>query len=135
MADRLTDEQVDEFLGDAGPDVSATARAVRAKLLGVFPDAIETAEGGELGLGFDRGYTGLVFTISPQRGYVNLGVARGASLDDPARLMEGRGRVHRHLKVRSVGTARGRGSRRSPGSSAGGTARGGGDLNREPDAR
>ena len=102
MADRLTDEQVDAFLGDAGLDVSATARAVRAKLLGVFPDAIETAAGGELGLGFDRGYTGLVFTVSPQRGYVNLGVARGASLDDPARLMEGRGRVHRHLKVRSA---------------------------------
>ena len=102
MADRLTDEQVDEFLRAADPDVAAITRAVRAKLLEVFPDAIETAEGGELGLGFDRGYAGLVFTVSPQRGYVNLGVARGASLDDPARLMEGRGRVHRHLKIRST---------------------------------
>jgi hypothetical protein len=102
MADRLTDEQVDSALGAAGPAVSATARAVRAKLLEVFPDAIETAEGGELGLGFDRGYAGLVFTVSPQRGYVNLGVARGASLDDPAGLMEGRGRVHRHVKIRDT---------------------------------
>ena len=102
MADRLTDEQVDEFMRAADPDVAAITRAVRAMLLEVFPDAIETAEGGELGLGFDRGYAGLVFTVSPQRGYVNLGVARGASLEDPARLMEGRGRVHRHLKIRST---------------------------------
>ncbi len=102
MADRLTDEQVDSVLGAAGPAVSATAREVRAKLLEIFPDAIETAEGGELGLGFDRGYAGLVFTVSPQRGYVNLGVARGASLDDPAGLMEGRGRVHRHVKIRDA---------------------------------
>ena len=45
---------------------------------------------------------GSVFTVSPQRGYVNLGVARGASLDDPAGLMEGRGRVHRHVKIRDA---------------------------------
>jgi len=36
MADRLTDEQVDEFLRAADPDVAAIARAVRAKLLEVF---------------------------------------------------------------------------------------------------
>jgi hypothetical protein len=102
-AQRLTAEQVDEFLADADPEVAALARAVRVKLLGMFPDAIETAEGGELGLGFDRGYSGLVFTVSPQRGHVNVGVARGASLEDPAGLMEGRGRVHRHVKIRSAG--------------------------------
>jgi hypothetical protein len=100
--EQLTDEQVDEFLAGSDPNVAAMTRAVRVKLLEVFPDAIETAEGGELGLGFDRGYTGLVFTVSPQRGYVNIGVARGAALDDPAGLMEGRGRVHRHVKIRDA---------------------------------
>ena len=100
--ERLTDEQVEEFLAGPDPYVAAMARAVRVKLLEVFPDAIETAEGGELGLGFDRGYKGLVFTVSPQRGYVNIGVARGAALDDPAGLMEGRGRVHRHVKIRDA---------------------------------
>jgi hypothetical protein len=102
MGERLTDEQVDRFLAGADPEVAATARTVRAKLLDLFPDAVETAEGGELGLGFDRGYKGLVFTVSPQRGHVNLGVARGASLDDPARLLQGRGRVHRHVKIRTT---------------------------------
>jgi hypothetical protein len=102
VGERLSDDQMEEFLAGAQPEAAETARAVRVKLLGIFPDAIETAEGGELGLGFDRGYEGLVFTVSPQRGYVNLGVARGASLDDPAGLLEGRGRVHRHVKIRSV---------------------------------
>ena len=100
--EQLTGEQLDEFLSGFNSDVAAMARALRVKLLEVFPDAIETAEGGELGLGFDRGYTGLVFTVSPQRGYVNVGVARGAALDDPAKLMEGRGRVHRHVKIREA---------------------------------
>jgi hypothetical protein len=102
-ADRLSDAQVEEFLSAVDPGVAATARTVRTKLLTLFPDAVETAEGGELGLGFDRGFKGLVFTVSPQRGYVNLGIANGAALDDPAGLMEGRGRVHRHVKVRRAG--------------------------------
>jgi hypothetical protein len=100
--ERLTDEQVEAFLAGSDPNAAAIARAVRVKLLEVFPDAIETADGGELGLGLDRGYTGLVFTVAPQRGYVNVGVARGAALDDPAGLMEGRGRVHRHVKIRDA---------------------------------
>jgi hypothetical protein len=46
-------------------------------------NAVETAEGNELGYGFDTGYRGLVFTISLNRSGVNLGVYGGASLDDP----------------------------------------------------
>jgi hypothetical protein len=102
VGERLTDEQLDEFLAGAALEVAATVRTVRVKLLAIFPDAVETAEGAELGLGFDRGYKGLVFTVSPQQGYVNLGVAHGASLDDPAGLLEGRGRVHRHVKIRNA---------------------------------
>ncbi len=68
----------------------------------VLPDAYESAEGGEIGLGLGPGYRGLVFTVSPQRSYVNVGIAGGASLDDPDGLLEGTGKVHRHLKVRSA---------------------------------
>ena len=32
---------------------------------------------------------------------VNLGVFGGASLDDPAGLLEGTGKVHRHVKIRT----------------------------------
>ena len=70
-------------------------------VLDIFPDAVETAEGSDLGYGFDTGYKGLVFTISLTSTGVNLGVYGGASLDDPAGLLEGTGRVHRHVKIRT----------------------------------
>jgi hypothetical protein len=41
-----------------------------------------------------------VFTISLTRAGVNIGVYGGASLDDPAGLLEGTGKVHRHVKIR-----------------------------------
>ena len=44
---------------------------------------------------------GTLFVISPQKGYVNLGFYDGAALPDPDELLEGAGKRHRHLKVRT----------------------------------
>ena len=43
-----------------------------------------------------------MFVISPQREHVNLGIVKGAALDDPNNLMEGKGKVHRHVKLHRV---------------------------------
>ena len=99
---RLSDADVTSFLDRFGEETQQLARAALASLRRVLPDSVESAEGGEIGLGLGPGYRGLVFTVSPQRSYVNVGIAGGASLDDPDRLLEGTGKVHRHLKVRSV---------------------------------
>lgn len=40
--------------------------------------------------------------VAAQNGYVNLGFYEGARLDDPAGVLEGTGKVMRHVKVRSV---------------------------------
>ena len=45
---------------------------------------------------------GYVCYISGQSGYVNLGFARGAELDDPKGLLEGAGKGMRHVKVHSL---------------------------------
>jgi hypothetical protein len=95
------DDRLDAFLSGRDDLVRELALASRDLVLEVFPDAIETAEGNELGYGFDSGYRGLVFTISLVRAGVNLGVFGGASLPDPAGLMEGTGKVHRHVKIRN----------------------------------
>ena len=97
----LPDDQVDDFLAGRDAAVRALALASRDVVLDIFPDAVETAEGSDLGYGFDTGYKGLVFTISLTSTGVNLGVYGGASLDDPAGLLEGAGRVHRHVKIRT----------------------------------
>jgi len=44
----------------------------------------------------------LVFVISPYKEHVNLGIVNGASIDDPNILMEGKGKVHRHVKHQRI---------------------------------
>jgi hypothetical protein len=102
MKDRLSAKTLAAFLAPYPPDVRAIAEAVRDVLLAVFPDAIETAGGKDLGYGFDRGYKGLVFTISLKARGVNLGVAGGATLEDPDGLLQGTGKVHRHVEILDV---------------------------------
>ena len=47
-------------------------------------------------------YKGLVFVVSAHRDHVTLGLAGGAALPDPAGLMQGAGKVHRHVKLRGA---------------------------------
>jgi hypothetical protein len=101
VAMALSADQLDTFLSGRDDGVRALTLASRALVQEVFPDAVETAEGNDLGYGFDAGYKGLVFTISLVRDGVNVGVFRGASMEDPAGLLEGTGKVHRHIKIRS----------------------------------
>src|SRR5215475_12949723 len=99
MAERLTKQELDQFLEGFDPAAAQLAKTARGLILDVFPDAIETAEGKEIGYGFDRGYKGLVFAISLKKNGINLGVAGGATLDDPAHLLSGSGKVHRHVEI------------------------------------
>jgi hypothetical protein len=99
MSDRLSVDALGAFLMPFTPAAQTVAVAARDVLFEIFPQAIETAEGKDLGYGFDRGYKGLVFTISLKKQGVNLGVAGGASLEDPDGLLRGTGKVHRHVEI------------------------------------
>ncbi len=101
----LPGADLEGFLAQFDADAAAVALAAREAVLQVFPDALETADGKDLGYGTSAGYRGLVFVISPKRRAVNLGVARGASLPDPDGLMSGTGKVHRHVDLRSTEAA------------------------------
>src|SRR5262245_3804412 len=69
-----------------GADVCGDVRALPGR---------GTVEADHIGFGTDAGYKGLYFTVAAHRAHVTLGIARGASLPDPAGLMEGTGKVHR----------------------------------------
>jgi hypothetical protein len=97
---------LERFLAQFDAEAATVAVAARDAVLQVFPEALETADGKDVGYGTSAGYKGLVFVISPKRRAVNLGVARGASLPDPDGLMSGAGKVHRHVELRSVEAAR-----------------------------
>ncbi len=102
MPNQHAKEAIGAVLNPFPPVTQAIASAARARLLRIFPDAIETAEGRELGYGFDRGYNGLVFTVSLKKNGVNLGIVGGASMDDPDGLLRGTGKLHRHVEIANL---------------------------------
>lgn len=84
--------------------VREMAMRLRDLIVASVPTAIEQVDPAAriVGYGFGRGYAGLVCAIAPQRSYVNLMFAKGASLPDPEGLLEGTGKRARHVKLRTV---------------------------------
>ena len=59
-----------------------------ARCAPLYPDAVITVDGGDIGFGSGSGYQGLVFVVAPHNRHVTLGIAGGANPPDPAGLME-----------------------------------------------
>ena len=71
-------------------------------ILTIFPNTVISEDEDNIGYGYGSGYKDLVFVISPYKEHVNLGIVNGPSLDDPHNLMTGKGKVHRHVKLRHI---------------------------------
>jgi hypothetical protein len=93
---------MDDPFRNFSPEIQHLSALLKEYILERFPDAIITADRDNIGFGFGKGYHDLVFVISPHRNHVNLGFVRGVGLPDPDGLLEGFGKHHRHVKVRSV---------------------------------
>jgi hypothetical protein len=94
---------VRELLAAQDPGIGRLADELCVLINQLYPDAVVTVRGGDIGFGATSGYKGLVFVVSPHASHVTLGLAGGASLPDQAGLMEGKGKVHRHIKLREQG--------------------------------
>lgn len=97
----MTTPAAEQVLDNCAEPVRPLARAVFDELHRVFPQAVITADADGIGFGTGPGYKYLVFTLLPYRGHVTIGFARGTELPDPAGLLEGAGKVHRHVKIRT----------------------------------
>ena len=86
----------------SNPGIQAVAAELQRLISTIFPNAVVSQDEDNVGYGFGSGYKDLVFVISPYKQHVNLGIANGASLDDPHHLMSGKGRVHRHVKLHDI---------------------------------
>jgi hypothetical protein len=66
-------------------------------------DGTETLDGSAnlFGYGYGPGYKGLVCTLLLSKTGVKLGISRGSELSDPKDLMQGSGKVHRHVQLRT----------------------------------
>lgn len=95
-------KDVESFLSSREPAMAEVARHVSEVILTLLPEATITMDEQNLGFGTGTGYKGLIFTVAPHTSHVTLGLAGGASLPDPDGLLEGSGKVHRHVKLRTV---------------------------------
>lgn len=80
--------------------------AIRALVEARAPEAVEVASAREKsvwwGLGPKKMSDGFAWAM-PHKAHVNLGFFEGASLPDPAGLLEGTGKALRHVKLRDPG--------------------------------
>ncbi|MCW2568438.1 MAG: hypothetical protein JWN54_2535 [Mycobacterium sp.] len=102
----MTDDPVTVLLAALSPDVRELTVAARGFLADLVPDWIEEPDPVDRLLvytyrpGTNRG---AVVAVQPQRNYVNLVFSRGAELAglDAGALLEGTGKVARHMKLRA----------------------------------
>lgn len=102
---KAAQHRFEELLVGVEPELVKIARALRAMILKVDQQAVETVRLGDnaatYGVGPRKMSDGYAY-IMPLREYVNLGFYQGALLEDPKGLLEGTGKGLRHVKIRSV---------------------------------
>jgi hypothetical protein len=99
-----SNQAVNDLLEPYSPEVRKLALAARAFILRVIPEAIEQVDPKSkvIGFGFRTGYKDMICSLMPAKTWVTLGIGWGAELPDPQKLMEGAGKVHRHVKLKAT---------------------------------
>jgi hypothetical protein len=94
---------VTALLADYDPAVRKIALKARTLILDVIPDAIEMVDvkAHLLAYGYAATYKGLICGLALQKSYVNLMFAKGTQLPDPKGLLEGTGKLARHVKLKT----------------------------------
>jgi len=98
-----TNKAVADLLEPYSPEVQKLALATRAFVLRVIPKAIEMVDTKSklIGFGFGTGYKDMICSLMPAKTWVTLGIGWGSELPDPEGLLEGSGKVHRHVKLKN----------------------------------
>jgi hypothetical protein len=93
-----------EMLAPYPPDVQSLARAARAFMMEVLPKVKETVDptGPYITYAYESGYKDVVSYITVSKQGVKLGVARGTSLPDPKKLLQGSGKANRHVVIKTL---------------------------------
>ena len=94
----------DVFIAAYPDAVRKLADAARRALATALPGATESVDKPAklLAYSYGSGYKGLVCTLLMSKNGVKLGIVRGAELPDPAHLLQGAGKVHRHVQLRTT---------------------------------
>jgi hypothetical protein len=92
---------VEEFLRRYAEPVRRIAHAARASIVGALPGCAETLDSKArvIGYGYGAGYADTVAVLIMSKTGVKLGIAYGSTLPDPKHLLQGKGRLHRHIPL------------------------------------
>ena len=102
MSRSQSSEDLADLLARYSPEVQKLALSTRSFVLGLIPNAIELVDtkAKVVGYGYGPKYADLICAIMPTKVGVTLGIARSAGLPDPSGLLQGAGKVHRHVKIK-----------------------------------
>ena len=91
------------LLESYSPDVRRLALSTRDFVLDAVPNAMEMvdAKSKVVGYGYGTGYKDMFCSMMPTKIGVTFGIAWATELPDPHHLLEGSGKVHRHVKLKS----------------------------------
>ena len=94
----------EEFLSKHTPEVQALAQRTREVIREVNPTVVESVNPGRNNLAYGTGMRmGEWYCyIAPFKSYMNLGFLRGTELPDPEGLLEGTGKLLRHVKIKRI---------------------------------
>ncbi len=93
---------LNDLLAPFPADIRKIVRETRKLLRNAVPNPVESVDRENVGIGLGEGYTGLIFTLTPYKDHVNLGIYDGARLPDPTGLLQGTGERHRHVRLREL---------------------------------
>jgi hypothetical protein len=102
---RPPDQQVLDFLTGYDSAVAGLALSLREMLLEEVPDTVEKVyrnHPSAVWFGCGQKMSDMFCYIATAKNHVNLGFCRGASLSDPNHVLEGKGKIMRHVKFKSV---------------------------------
>lgn len=103
MTTSLPNKDVADLLAPYAPEVRNLALAARLFVFKMLPDISEQvdAKARIIGYGYGPKYADMVCMLMPTKAGVNLGIAYAMELPDPSNLLEGTGKLHRHVKLKS----------------------------------
>ena len=98
-------EEFEKAIQSFSDIVKDIARETRQLIYDILPNAVEVVWVQQKNIGFGTGArkkTEHFCWVMPTTNHVNLGFNYGAELPDPYNLLEGTGKLFRHIKIKSV---------------------------------
>src|SRR5882672_3269762 len=103
MSQTIPSKPVADLLAAYAPEVRNLALAARTFVLKMIPGIMEQVDlkARMIGYGYGPRYIDMVCMIMPTKAGVTLGIAYAMELPDPKKLLEGTGKLHRHVKLKN----------------------------------